>query len=97
MRFAVGLLVTWLVVGAQSARAGDCVPAGPPAKLNSETVDWTIDIVSGQTCLRGLRTSAMILESVAISAPARLARRWFREMASRMRRPAISRARIHFQ
>jgi hypothetical protein len=71
MRFAVGLLVTWLLFGAQSAKAGDCIPAGPPAKLNSEFVDWTIVIASGQTCLRGLRTSAMILESVTISAPAK--------------------------
>lgn len=72
MRFVVMLLVTWLVVGAQSARAGDCVPAGPPAKLNSDSVDWTIVIPSGQTCLRGLRSSAMILESVTISAPAKV-------------------------
>ena len=69
MRLAVGLLVTWLVFGAQSAKAGDCVPAGPPAKLDSESVDWTIVIASGQTCLRGFRSGAMILESVAISAP----------------------------
>jgi hypothetical protein len=71
MRFAVGLLVTSLVVGAQSAKAGDCVPAGPPAKLDSESVNWTIVIASGQTCLRGLRSGTMILESVAISAPAK--------------------------
>src|SRR5579862_471292 len=71
MRFAVGLLVTWLVVGAQSAEAGDCIPAGPPPKLNSESVDWTIVIASGQTCLRGLRSSAMIIEGVAITAPAK--------------------------
>jgi hypothetical protein len=71
MRFAMGLLVTSLVVGAQSAKAGDCVPAGPPAKLDSESVDWTIVIASGQTCLRGLRSGTMILESVTISAPAK--------------------------
>jgi hypothetical protein len=71
MRLAVGLLVTWLAVGAQSAKAGDCIPAGPPAKLDFEAVDWTIVIASGQTCLRGLRSSAMTLESVAISAPAK--------------------------
>lgn len=68
MRLALGLLVTWLVVGAQSARAGDCAPAGPPARLDFESVNWTIVIASGQTCLRGLRSGAMILESVAISA-----------------------------
>lgn len=71
MRFAVGLLVTWLVFGAQSAKAGDCVPAGPPANLDSKSVDWKIVIPSGQTCLRGLRSGTMILESVTISAPAK--------------------------
>jgi hypothetical protein len=71
MRLAIGLLLTWLVIGAQSAEAGDCVPAGPPAKLNFESVDWKIVIANGQTCLRGLRSGAMIIESVAISAPAK--------------------------
>jgi hypothetical protein len=69
MRFAVGLLVTWLLAGGQPAHAGDCIPAGPPPTLNSESVDWKIVIVSGQTCLRGLRSGTMILESVAISVP----------------------------
>jgi hypothetical protein len=69
MRFAVGLLVTWLVVGAQATEAGDCIPAGPPPKLDSKPVDWTIVIAGGQTCLRGLRSGAMTLESVTISAP----------------------------
>ena len=71
MRLAVGLLVTWLVIGTQAAKAGDCVPAGPPPKLNSETLNWAIVIASGRTCLRGLRSGTMILESVAISAPAK--------------------------
>jgi hypothetical protein len=44
-------------------------PRGPPPKLDSKSVDWTIVIAGGQTCLRGLRSGAMILESVTISAP----------------------------
>ena len=113
MRLAVGLLMTWLVVVTQSAKAGDCVPAGPPPKLDNESVYWSIVIASGQTCLRGLRSGTMIIESVAISAPAKsgeatvqdtasptgqsLARQRFRDTASRTGLPAISRARIHFQ
>jgi hypothetical protein len=71
MRLVVGLLMTWLVVVTQSAKAGDCVPAGPPPKLDNESVYWSIVIASGQTCLRGLRSGTMIIESVAISAPAK--------------------------
>ena len=71
MRLAVCLLLAWLLVGVLSAKAGDCVPAGPRAQLDSETVDWTIVITSGQTCLRGLRSRAMTLESVVVSAPAK--------------------------
>jgi hypothetical protein len=71
MRLAVCLLLTWSVVGTLSAKAGDCVPAGPHAQLESETVDWTIVITSGQSCLRGLRSHAMTLESVVVSAPAK--------------------------
>jgi hypothetical protein len=63
MRVAVCLLLAWLLVGVLSAKAGDCVPAGPRAQLDSETVDWT--------CLRGLRSRAMTLESLVVSAPAK--------------------------
>ncbi len=71
MRFAVGLLVTWLLIGAQPALAGDCVPAGPLPKLDSETVQWTIVILGGHTCLHGLRSGAMMIDSITISAPAK--------------------------
>lgn len=71
MRPVLGLLVAWLIIGTQSAMAGDCVPAGSPPKLNSETVEWTIVVPSGQTCLRGLRSGAMMIESITISAPAK--------------------------
>ena len=72
MRFAVGLLAIGLIAGTQSAQAGDCVPGGPAPKLNSEIVNWSIAVVSGQVCLRGLRSSTMILEGVTISVPAKV-------------------------
>ena len=72
MRFAACLLLAWVLLGGRSAEAGDCVPAGPGAQLNSETVDWTIVITSGQTCLRGLRARAMTIEGVVVTAPAKI-------------------------
>jgi hypothetical protein len=51
MRLAVRLLPSLvsicLLIGVHSAKAGDCIPAGPAAKLDSEPVDWTIVIASG--------------------------------------------------
>ena len=72
MRVAAGVLVTWLIIGVRSATAGDCVPAGPLPNLNSETLNWKIVIPSGQTCLRGLRSGAMLIESVTINSPAKV-------------------------
>ncbi len=71
MRCAVCLLLAWFLAGVLSAKAADCFPTGPHPQLDSETVDWTIVITSGQSCLRGLRSRAMTLESVAVSAPAK--------------------------
>lgn len=72
MRLAAALLTAWLVAGVEPASAGDCIPGGSPPKLSSETLDWTIMIPSGQTCLRGLRSSAMLIQSVTVSGPAKV-------------------------
>jgi hypothetical protein len=72
LRFARCVLVAGFLVGAASAEAGDCVPGGPAAQLDSETVDWTIIIASGRSCLRGLRSGAMIIDRVGLSAPAQV-------------------------
>jgi hypothetical protein len=71
MRLVVSVLMIWFLVGFQPVKAGDCGVAGPPAALDSESVDWTFNIANGQTCLRGLRSGAMLLDSVIISAPAK--------------------------
>ena len=71
MRFVVCLLLTWLLVGVHLANAGDCVLTGAPAILDSTSVEWTMVIASGQSCLRGLRSGAMTLESVVVSTPAK--------------------------
>jgi hypothetical protein len=71
MRFVVWLLLTWLLLGVDLAKAGDCVITGAPPILDSKPVEWTIVIASGQSCLRGLRSGAMTLESVVVSTPAK--------------------------
>jgi Right handed beta helix region len=50
---------------------GECVLTREPAyQLKSDTVDWTMQIGSGQSCLRGLRHGRVTIESAKlISAP----------------------------
>jgi hypothetical protein len=66
---ALGALVMALLTQLHPAAAADCAIIGPPARLDAETVDWTLVIGSGQSCLRGLRSSGMLLDSVTIGAP----------------------------
>src|SRR4051812_4359935 len=72
---AAGLLTACCLLGASAAHAGGCVIAasGPPARLlAAETIDWTFVIASGQSCVRGLRSGAMLIESVSLVAPAKI-------------------------
>jgi hypothetical protein len=71
MRLALYPVLACFLFGFHSAQAADCALTGPPAKLDSAPVDWKIVIASGQSCLRGLRSGAMTLESVTVTAPAK--------------------------
>ena len=68
----VRLLTWWILLGANAANAGDCLISGSPVRLlESETVEWTLVIGSGQTCIRGLRSGAMLLDSVSLASSAK--------------------------
>jgi hypothetical protein len=69
MRSTFAALVTWLLLGAHQAAAGGCAITGPRANLESDAIDWTLVIASGQSCVHGLRGGAMTLDNVRISAP----------------------------
>ena len=71
---AVGcpLAVAWLLLGMFGAQAGGCIIDGPPPRLDSQPVEWTFTIASGQSCTRGLRSGAMTLDSVSIVLPAKV-------------------------
>jgi hypothetical protein len=70
MRFVAYLFCIGVVVAADSVAADGCLVTGPRARLDSESVDWQLVIASGQRCVRGLRSSTMILHNVSISDPA---------------------------
>ena len=67
-RFALALLL----LGAPCAEAGYCVVDGPQPRLDSQPVEWKFTIASGESCVRGLRSGAMQLDSVSISTPAKV-------------------------
>ena len=73
MRSAAYRFVLALVLlGAPCARAGYCVTDGPAPRLDSQPVEWKFTIASGESCIRGLRSGAMQLDSVKISTPAKV-------------------------
>jgi hypothetical protein len=72
MRSEVYLIIlASLVLETLPAHAGDCVVNGPAPRLDSQPVEWTFVIASGQSCIRGLRSGAMQLDSVYLSSPAK--------------------------
>jgi hypothetical protein len=66
--YAAGLMVA---AGVGPTQAADCTIAGPRPQLDSQPIEWKLAIGSGQSCIRGLRSNAMILDSVKISEPAK--------------------------
>jgi len=66
------VVLVWILCGMLGARAGDCIVNGLPPRLDSQPVEWTFVIASGQSCVRGLRSGAMTLDSVSIGSPAKV-------------------------
>ena len=69
-RTAGCLLLASLLIAHSPVIAAECLITGMPIRLDSEFLKWTLIIANGQTCVRGLRSRSMTLESVAISSPA---------------------------
>jgi hypothetical protein len=64
-------LVIFLAV--RSAFAQDpstsCLLYGPSYQLASDTVEWSMTIASGQSCVRGLRTAFVVLDDIKLVSP----------------------------
>ena len=53
-----------------AASADTCVfSSGPEFQLKSDTVEWAMKIASGQTCIRGLRSTAVSSITVELISP----------------------------
>ena len=57
------------VIGSHEVSAQTCVSQAPHYLLTSDTVDWSIQVASGQSCLRGLRYGNVVLQKVSLAAP----------------------------
>jgi hypothetical protein len=51
------------------AFAQTCVIQGPRYALASDTVDWSIQVASGQSCVRGLRLGDVLVETLSLTTP----------------------------
>ena len=47
------------------------ISSAPRFQLNSDAVEWTLQIVSGQTCLRGLNHGVIRIDGVKLTSPPR--------------------------
>jgi hypothetical protein len=57
------------VVGSDEVSAQPCVSQAPHYVLTSDTVDWSVQVASGRSCLRGLRFGNVVLQKVSLTAP----------------------------
>jgi hypothetical protein len=68
-----GALTIALVIGSHEVSAQTCVSQAPPPHylLTSDTVDWSIQVRSGQSCVRGLRSGNVVLQKVTLTTPSK--------------------------
>jgi len=61
------VLVSILSPGVQAGSAGKCTISGPRYWLKSDTVDWSIKIGSGQSCIGDLGFRNVAIESASLA------------------------------
>lgn len=69
-RIACLILLVFLSLGIRTARAGECNISGAHFQFASDTVEWRMRIVGGQSCVQTLRLRAVEIATIdLISAP----------------------------
>jgi hypothetical protein len=59
-------LIVFVTLGMPAAHATECVVSGPRYALTSDTVDWSMKMGSGESCVRGLRFNNVLIESIKL-------------------------------
>jgi hypothetical protein len=57
------------VTYSRAVYAQTCVAQAPHYLLTSDTVDWSIQVATAQSCVRGLRFGSVVLERVSLIVP----------------------------
>lgn len=68
-QMSIAASIALVSLSVRVACAGGCIVSGPRYLLTSDTVDWSMKIGSGQSCVRGLRFNNVIIESVKLVSP----------------------------
>jgi hypothetical protein len=68
LRHSLALYMFWLL-SVHSACAQSCPVVGPRYSLNGDTVHWSMRIASGRRCVRGVRFSRVVINSIRLVSP----------------------------
>jgi hypothetical protein len=63
------VVVVLLSSGIRAAHAGECLISGPHYQLKSDTVEWSLKLNEGQSCIRGVRLNIVAFASLRLIAP----------------------------
>ena len=63
------VLIIAFVVRSHEVSAQTCISQAPHYLLTADTVDWSIQVRSGQGCVQGLRFGNVVLQRVTLTAP----------------------------
>ena len=66
MRVLLGGLLLTLIAVRLGVAQGSCLLSGPPYQLASDTVNWSMTVGSGQSCIRGLRGRWNTLDDITL-------------------------------
>src|SRR5262249_12290194 len=67
---SANVFLSFFFLGILSTPADACVWNGPQYRLASDTVRWSLELSSGETCIRGVRFSNVVFDKlVLVSAP----------------------------
>jgi parallel beta-helix repeat protein len=66
MRYSLNALLSLIFLGIQSTLASACVLNDPRYRLASDTVRWSLELSSGETCIRGVRFNNVVVDKLMI-------------------------------